>query len=96
MSWFKKQSDDQELHDYFSQRLHRVRSEQIEGIFYWYDADTDQFITQGKTDDEIRSGLQQRWQEHIFVIGEHHMIMGPGFDQMIEFDQQPDRGETAS
>lgn len=83
----KNTPTDQELRDHFSQRLHRVRSEQIGSTFYWYDADTDQFIAQGETDDEIRAGLQQNWRDHIFVISEEHMIMGPDFDQLVDFTE---------
>jgi len=77
---------DQELREHFAQRIHRVQSEQIGDSFYWYDADSSQFVAQGKTDDEIRQCLKQNWSDHIFVISEQHMIMGPDFDQLIEFD----------
>ena len=83
----KNSSVDQDLQDHFAQRLHRVRSEKIDDTFYWYDADTDQFITQGQTDAEIRTGLQQNWTDHIFIISRQHMIMGPDFDQLIDFEE---------
>lgn len=81
----KNLASDREMQQDFFQRLHLVKSEKIDEVFYWYDAETGQFIAQGQTDDEIRTALRQNWRDHIFVISEQHMIMGPDFDQLIDF-----------
>jgi hypothetical protein len=67
--------------------IHVVHSELIEGSYVWHDCDSGEFIAQGQTDEEIRSVLKSRWVNHIFVIGHQHMIMGPDFDQLIEFNR---------
>jgi len=66
--------------------IHVVRSELIEGSYVWTDCDTGEFIAQGHTDNEIREVLKSRWLKHIFVIDAQHMIMGPDFDQLIQFN----------
>ena len=83
---FKQSNDESEMNAYLSNRLHVVKSEEIDGVYYWYDAQSGQFLAQGKTDDEIRSTLQDLWTEHIFVVSDRHMIMGPDLDQLIAFD----------
>jgi hypothetical protein len=87
MKWFQRQSEDH-IDPQLDQRLHIVRADQIGNVFYWYDQDSGAFLLQGCTDQDIRSQLQQYWADHIFVVSATHMIMGPDFDQLIEFDCQ--------
>lgn len=88
MKWFSRNRDSH-VDPLLDQRLHIVRADQIGDVFYWYDQESGAFLLQGRTDSDIRSQLQQYWTDHIFVISATHMIMGPDFDQAIEFDCQP-------
>lgn len=66
--------------------IHTVRYEQDGDMYYWYDQDTDEFIVQGRTDTEIIQALRARFPNHIFVINEHQMMVGPEF-AIIQFDK---------
>lgn len=85
MKWFKRNADG-EREQLFRDRIHVVRSEEIDNTYYWYDADSGEFIAQGRTDEEIRTVLRQCWQDHVFVISDRYMVMGPDFDCLHEFD----------
>jgi len=85
MKWFRRDNHT-DIPNEVLDRLHVVRSEQVEDTFYWYDADSDEFIAQGQTDEEIRAVLRHRWADHIFVISNQHMLVGPDFDHAIDFN----------
>jgi len=61
-------------------RVHSVVIEQHNGITYWYDADDNSFIAQGRTGDEILEVLRQYWQQHIFLLEQQQILLtGPEF-----------------
>lgn len=57
--------------------MHRVKQEQHGEIFYWFDADTDAFLGQGTTDDEIKEQLKQRFKGHVFLLDDDRALAGP-------------------
>jgi hypothetical protein len=57
--------------------IHQVKQEQHGEVYYWFDADTDAFLGQGKTDDEIKEHLKQRFKGHIFLLDEDRALAGP-------------------
>lgn len=63
-----------------SKLIHTVKEETIGDIIYWFDAETDKFITQGVTHDDIISTLKQHYIGHIFLINDTEMLAGPNFD----------------
>ena len=63
-----------------SKIIHTVKEETIGDIIYWFDAETDKFITQGATHDDIISTLKQHYIGHIFLINDTEMLAGPNFD----------------
>jgi antibiotic biosynthesis monooxygenase (ABM) superfamily enzyme len=48
--------------------IHDVNVERKEGVEYWFDNETDQFLAQGKTLDEIVTKLKSRYPDHIFLL----------------------------
>jgi len=63
-----------------SKLIHTVKEETIGNTIYWFDAETDKFITQGATHDDIISTLKQHYIGHIFLINDTEMLAGPNFD----------------
>jgi hypothetical protein len=57
--------------------IHTVKQEQHGEVYYWFDADTDAFLGQGKTDDEIKEHLKQRFKGHIFLLDDDRALAGP-------------------
>lgn len=50
--------------------IHQVKIEKNGDIEYWYDADSDHFLGQGKTLDEVIAVLKSRFPDHIFLLEE--------------------------
>jgi hypothetical protein len=68
----------QEIVDQISKIVHYVSEERHGDVRYWFDKDTDAFLGQGVTDEEIKSHLRERFKSHIFVIPEKDIAMiGP-------------------
>lgn len=84
-----KQSIEEEAIAELDKRIHIVKQEKYEEMYYWFDRDSDQFLAQGRTMDEIRNVLQQRFRDHVFVLNENQMLHGPKFDEVITYN-----GET--
>ena len=51
-----------------SEIIHQVKVEERDGIKYWYDADSEAFLAQGKTIDEVINVIKSRFPDHIFLI----------------------------
>jgi hypothetical protein len=48
--------------------IHQVKVEERDGIKYWYYADSEAFLSQGKTIDEVINVIKSRFPDHIFLI----------------------------
>jgi hypothetical protein len=48
--------------------IHQVKIEKNGDIEYWYDADNNHFLGQGKTLDEVVAVLKSRFPDHIFLL----------------------------
>ena len=48
--------------------IHQVKVEKQGEIEYWFDADDDRFLGQGKTIDEVINHIKSRFPDHIFLI----------------------------
>ena len=66
-----------ELVDKLTKLIHRIKQEQHGDVYYWFDADTDSFLAQGRTDEEIRKHLLSRFKGHIFFIDDKKVMAGP-------------------
>jgi hypothetical protein len=51
-----------------SDLIHQVKVEKVGDIEYWYDADSDAFLAQGQTVDEVINVIKSRFPDHIFLI----------------------------
>lgn len=59
--------------------LHSVKQEQHGDVLYWFDADTDQFLAQGKSDSEIKEHLKERFKGHVFIFNDK-ALAGPNLE----------------
>lgn len=67
-----------EMVEKISKIVHYVNEERHGDVRYWFDKDTDAFLGQGVTDEEIKSHLKERFKSHIFVLPEKDIAMiGP-------------------
>jgi hypothetical protein len=69
----------EQVQEYLKSIVHAVKSEKHGDTMYFFDADTDAFIAQGKTYEEIALALKARWRDHIFLIAEKYVLAGPDF-----------------
>jgi hypothetical protein len=81
----------EQVKKYLSSIIHAVKSEKHGDIIYFFDEETNTFIAQGRNDAEIIEGLKARWGDHIFIIGERHVMAGPDFE-MTEITDPEDIG----
>lgn len=69
----------QEVHEKVNTLIRAVRVEHHGDQTYWFDAENDTFIAQGRTRDEIVEVLKARWSKHIFLLSDDELIAGPDF-----------------
>lgn len=55
---------------YLNSIIHKVTIERYHGIEYWFDEDSNKFLAQGKTFEEISEILKSRFPDHVFLIDE--------------------------
>ena len=72
----------QEIRDRLESIIHPVKSETHNGIMYWFDAEDDTFLAQGRDDTELVEHLKQRWMDHVFIIADKFVMAGPDFTMM--------------
>jgi len=57
--------------------VHEVKIENNGPIYYWFDKDTDVFLGQGKSEDELINHVKARFPNHMFIIPEKGVLAGP-------------------
>ena len=82
----------QEIREHLSSIIHPVKSETHDGVMYWYDAEDNTFLVQGRDDAELAAALKARWIDHIFIIGDRYLMSGPDF-AMIEITDPEEIGK---
>jgi len=82
------ESRSQEIREHLTSIIHPVKSEMHNGIMYWFDAEDDTFLVQGRDDTELAAALKARWIDHIFILGDRYVLTGPDF-AMVEI-KDPD------
>lgn len=55
--------------------VHRVRVEEHYNNYYWYDADSDNFLAQGSSPTELIDRLKSRFPDHIFLFEEKDSVL---------------------
>jgi hypothetical protein len=78
-----RKKDEREIEERIVERLnqivHRVKIEKHNDVFYWFDHDSDEFLVQGKTVEEIVAALKLRFIDHVFVVEDKFIVAGPEF-----------------
>lgn len=89
--WVNKKQDQierDELVDKLTQLIHYVNQEKHGECYYWFDKETDAFLAQGTTDEEIKQHIGTRFKGHVFVLDDKRALMGSDL-RMIALDQLP-------
>ena len=73
----KEEAAREELAEQVASLLHFIDTETRNGIHYWFDKETGQFLAQGQTDEEIRNHLLGRFNGHVFLIDDTKAMAGP-------------------
>jgi len=70
--------DYQQLRQQIAKMVHFVREEQHKGMNYWYDEQTDEFLAQGTSTEQIIAQARARFPTHVFIIDDcKHTVSGP-------------------
>ena len=77
--------------DHLNKIIHEVAVEKHGEMEYWFDKETDQFLGQGKTVEEITSHVKARFPDHIFVLPPKGVLCAPKW----EFTEKLDIAERA-
>jgi hypothetical protein len=81
-----------EIRDHLGSIIHPVKSETHNGVMYWYDAEDNTFLVQGRDDAELAAALKARWIDHVFILGDRYVMSGPDFE-MIEIKDPEEIGK---
>ena len=76
----QQESEMSDILQKFNDIVHRVHVEQHGEMFYWFDADNDSFLGQGKTVEETIEHVKKRFPQHIFFVAtkdQQYKIAGP-------------------
>jgi hypothetical protein len=57
--------------------VHRVNIEQHGTVYYWFDADDDEFLGQGTNTDEIIAHVKSRFPTHLFFLPTQELVNAP-------------------
>jgi hypothetical protein len=68
---------EEQLVEKISEVTHIVSVEQHGEQIYWFDADTGNFIAQGKTLEDIIYVVKSRFPTHYFFLNNNHLLHGP-------------------
>jgi hypothetical protein len=68
-----------EIRNHLNEIVHEVKVEKINGVEYWFDADTNQFFAQGNDQDEVIKILKDRFPTHIFVFPKEGILGAPNW-----------------
>lgn len=69
-----------ELKKQLSSKIHVVKEEQHGTHTYWFDLETDQFLAQGATKEEIIEILKKHYSKHIFILPGDALLHGPNWE----------------
>ena len=69
-----------ELKKQLSSKIHVVKEEQHGTHTYCFDLETDQFLAQGATKEEIIEILKKHYSKHIFILPGDSLLHGPHWE----------------
>lgn len=67
----------EKLKEKLSKMIHRIEQEKHGDVYYWFDRDSNEFLAQGKTDDEMINHVKSRFPTHIFIFDDNKAMRGP-------------------
>jgi hypothetical protein len=71
--------------------IREVTVEKHGEVEYWFDKETDQFLGQGKTTEELVAHIKSRFPDHIFIVNPKGVLCAPRW----EFVEKVDADERA-
>ena len=91
-----RSEQESELMKQVNAMVHQVIIEQHGEVEYWFDEDTDSFLGQGRTKDEVIDAIKVRFPTHIFLLKDigglaaqtEWKIMPPERFGKIQFDKE--------
>lgn len=66
--------------------IHEVSVEKHGEVEYWFDKETDEFLGQGKTLDELVVHVKSRFPDHIFVLPPKGVLCAPKWEFTDKID----------
>lgn len=72
-----KDQNRKEMLEKIEQMIHVVLEEKHGDQYYWFDKDTQQFITQGPDSNAIIENLKKDYTNHVFLINDDLILSGP-------------------
>lgn len=67
---------------HIDQLIREVKVEQHGDVIYWFDAENNSFIAQGRTQEEIATTLQKRFPKNVFMH-KQELFAGPDFKPIL-------------
>jgi hypothetical protein len=82
--WRNRPSEEEieSMYKRVSKMIHEIKPEQHGDMIYWFDAETDQFLGQGRNEEEIKKHLLERFKGHIFLIDKERALAGPRLEEI--------------
>ena len=80
----------EEIKERIEKIIHEVAVEKHGEMEYWFDKDTDQFLGQGKTIEEVTKHIKSRFPDHIFVLPPKGVICAPRWEFVEKLDASND------
>lgn len=77
-----------ELKEKLVKMIHYINQEKHGDLYYWFDKETDAFLAQGATEEELKKHLTSRFKDHIFVLDDNRAMYGPEM-KIVTLDQLP-------
>jgi hypothetical protein len=65
------------IKDHLNKIIHDVTVEKHNDTEYWFDKETDEFLGQGQTRDDVAKHLKSRFPDHIFVLPAEGILCAP-------------------
>ena len=76
--------------------VHEVKIEKTNSMEYWFDSETDEFLAQGMTTENVIEHLKSRFPGHVFIVPKRGIISAPKWKLEEHFRMSEWRENTGS
>ena len=76
----------EEVKKYLDRIIHRVEVEVVNGITYWFDKDSNAFLGQGQTVEDIIAVIRQRFPEHVFLLPTEEVVTANTGWKLVKYE----------